>query len=312
LTDHVLEDARSLGVEGLAGVLVDVLGDPLLRVTLLQPGAGADPGNGAVLTVMDGSRAVALVHHGGDSLSDPATAAAVAEAVRLVVADVERREELDRRLGELRAARERVVSATDHQRAVTAGVLRAGVVRPLERAVASLSEAADEITESTAAAAVAVAAHEMSAAARDVDALVAGAPPVVLGRGRLVKALEDLLRRSPLPVDMTVTGGIEAHPAVEGALFFVCSEALVNAYKHSNAHHLSVTLEASAEGALLLTVADDGVGGANPGGGGLRGLAERMALVGGRLDVVSPRGRGTRVTASCESQPMRRQGEMGQ
>ena len=84
---------------------------------------------------------------------------------------------------------------------------------------------------------------------------------------------------------------------VEGAAYFVVSEALANAGKHS--HASEVRLGAwEKQGVLVLQVSDDGIGGAAAGGGsGLRGLADRVEALGGRLTVSSPPGRGTTVHA---------------
>ena len=85
--------------------------------------------------------------------------------------------------------------------------------------------------------------------------------------------------------------------AVEAAAYFVASEALANAAKHS--HASTGVLTASADGStLVIEVADDGIGGAGAAGGsGLRGLTDRVEAIGGRLTVSSPPGRGTRVRA---------------
>ena len=91
-------------------------------------------------------------------------------------------------------------------------------------------------------------------------------------------------------------------PDVEATAYFVACEALANAVKHSGAKQIEVG--AIVEGSrLVVTVVDDGVGGADPDGGGLRGLADRVEARGGRLWVDSPAGGGTRVTAEipCES-----------
>jgi len=309
LTDRVLGDERSLGLEGLTGVLADLLRDPALRITRLQTGSAGEQVDSG-LVVRDGARPVAVVHHGAAALRDPTTGASVAEAVRLMIAALERHEELERRLVELRAAQERVVFATDHQRAVSAAQLREEVVAPLEQTAAALSAAGVDAAEPTAASALAVAAGEISSAAQDVDRLVAGAPPAALGGGRLGKALEELGNRCPLPTAVTVSGRAAADTAAEAALFYVCSEALVNAHKHANANRASVTLTA-ADDCLTLMVSDDGRGGADVTGSGLRGLGDRVAMVGGRLALASPRGGGTTVTAVIPCQPMRRQGRIG-
>ena len=84
---------------------------------------------------------------------------------------------------------------------------------------------------------------------------------------------------------------------VEAAAFFVCSEALANVVKYASASHAVVTATAS-RGGLRVEVVDDGVGGADAAGGtGLRGLADRVEALGGTLDLESPPGRGTRLTA---------------
>jgi signal transduction histidine kinase len=101
-------------------------------------------------------------------------------------------------------------------------------------------------------------------------------------------------------LEVTVSGRLPEQ--VESAAYFVVSEALSNAAKHSHANE--VRLAASKEGdALVLEVVDDGIGGAAPGGGsGLRGLADRVEALGGRLTVSSPPGRGTTLRAQfpCE------------
>jgi signal transduction histidine kinase len=83
---------------------------------------------------------------------------------------------------------------------------------------------------------------------------------------------------------------------VEETAYYVASEALANAAKHARA--TAVTISARrCDGGLLVEVGDDGVGGANPNGSGLRGLADRVAALDGHLLVDSPTGRGTRITA---------------
>lgn len=84
---------------------------------------------------------------------------------------------------------------------------------------------------------------------------------------------------------------------LEATTFFLACEAVTNAIKHADARHIRVRVDRRGE-LLLLEVADDGVGGARlTPGGGLAGLAHRAAVAGGRLDVESPDGRGTRLRA---------------
>jgi signal transduction histidine kinase len=86
-------------------------------------------------------------------------------------------------------------------------------------------------------------------------------------------------------------------PTIEAAAYFLVSEALTNVAKHARADAVSVDI-AATDGTLEVTIADDGAGGADPANGsGLRGLVDRVAAVGGRLDVSSPSGEGTRLSA---------------
>jgi signal transduction histidine kinase len=89
---------------------------------------------------------------------------------------------------------------------------------------------------------------------------------------------------------------------MDPAAYFVVSEALANAAKHSAAG--SITIDARwHDGGLVVEVTDDGVGGAGAGGSGLRGLADRVAAAGGRLRVDSPSGGGTKLTAELPARP---------
>jgi signal transduction histidine kinase len=127
--------------------------------------------------------------------------------------------------------------------------------------------------------------------------LARGIHPAVLADRGLEPALSALAGRAPLPV--TVTGApTDRLPApVEAAAYFVVAEALTNVVKHSRAQ--SAEVKAWVEDSVLhLDVRDDGVGGARPDGTGLLGLNDRVAALGGRLQVESPPGRGTWVAAT--------------
>ncbi len=86
------------------------------------------------------------------------------------------------------------------------------------------------------------------------------------------------------------------HAAIEVAAYFVCAEALANAVKHARATRIAISGDLSA-GVLRLTVTDDGVGGADPSGSGIQGLGDRMAAIGGVLEVSETQGGGTMVSA---------------
>jgi len=234
-------------------------------------------------------------------MEDESVATAVTAAVRLVALNLERRQELQARMDSLGQARDRVMAAADRQRATTAALLRADVVEPLTRTAATLQSGGALPGDPRLIEAVEVAVQELDAAVEEMRDLVVGVPPASFGGGGLRAAVDALAARSPVPVQ--VSGGLSADPAVEAALFYVCSEALVNAGKHARARSVAVQLHED-ERSLGVSVVDDGAGGADPTGSGLLGLADRMLAHGGRLQVESPPGAGTTVTASVPRQPI--------
>jgi signal transduction histidine kinase/ketosteroid isomerase-like protein len=124
-----------------------------------------------------------------------------------------------------------------------------------------------------------------------------GIHPAILSEGGLGPALRTLARRSAVPVDLDVTTNARFPEPIEIAAYYVASEALANAMKHAQASRIEVSL-ATRNGSLLLSIRDDGVGGANPArGSGLVGLADRVEALGGSIHVHSGAGAGTHVTA---------------
>ena len=114
--------------------------------------------------------------------------------------------------------------------------------------------------------------------------------------GGLAAALPELASRAPVPVDVDVDVG-RVPTAVEAAVYFVCSEALTNVAKHGCASRAQIDVKLAGD-RIAVTITDDGVGGADARrGSGLRGLADRVDTLGGRLSVESPPGNGTRIVA---------------
>jgi signal transduction histidine kinase len=142
--------------------------------------------------------------------------------------------------------------------------------------------------------------EELDHALAELRELARGLHPAVLADRGLAPALEMLASRAPLPV--TVEGVPEERLAepLEAAVYFVVAESLTNAVKHADATALHVRVAAdTAE--LRVEIADDGRGGADPSAGagtGLRGLADRVEALGGRLALESPAGAGTIVRAT--------------
>jgi signal transduction histidine kinase len=124
-----------------------------------------------------------------------------------------------------------------------------------------------------------------------------GIHPAILSEGGLGPAVKTLAHRSPIPVELDVRGGRRLAESVEVAAYYVVSEALTNAVKHSGASKVKVDVEAH-ERTLRVTVRDDGVGGADPArGSGLLGLKDRAEAIGGTISLESRPNVGTSLSA---------------
>jgi signal transduction histidine kinase len=308
LADRLLSEEQLPGLDGLAAVLGDALGDRELGVyrwcaaeAAYVDGRGqpvaANRGDWRWLAVDGPNGPVAAVAHRSSVLEDAPTAAAVAAAVRLAVTHLRLQEEQQERLRELEAARARMVAAADRQRARAATELREDVQAALRAAQSELRATRAAIRDPEGAAAIDVVVQELTAATGEIADLVVGIPPAHLGDGRLQRVLHALAEASPLPVTVAAADDAAGSQEAETALFYVCCEALANAAKHAGATRVAVTVERLG-GELVATIADGGRGGADPSGSGLQGLADRLAAQKGRLRVDSPPGAGTTVTAT--------------
>jgi signal transduction histidine kinase len=293
LEDRLVADAGPTGVRGLEVVLRGVLHDPKLRI--LPAGARPDVEGGRILSVADGSAPVAELIHNSSSLEDPAIAAAVSAAIRLTLTQEHRQEELAQRVADLEAARIRIVASTDRQRERAAMKLR-NDLGMLDRAGADLAGLRGT-AKGEVGAVLDIAGEEIRAATREIENLVAGVPPTELGGGGLGTALKQLTARSLMPASLTIGAQTEAGVNEETALYYACLEALTNAAKHAQATAVEISLTRVGT-AIVVTVRDDGTGGADPTGSGLQGLADRLATFSGRLQVQSAPGAGTIVTAT--------------
>jgi signal transduction histidine kinase len=203
-----------------------------------------------------------------------------------------------RQQAELEASRARIVAAGDEERRKLERNLHDGAQQRLVSLSLSLRlaqgrlhsdpEGAEELLEGSR--------EELAQALEELRELARGIHPAVLTDRGLEAALEALAARSPLPVE--IRGASCDLPAqVEAAAYYVVSEALANVTKYAQASAVEVTVE-RRNGRAVVEVADDGIGGADPlRGSGLRGLADRVASLSGRLEVESPPGSGTRVRA---------------
>jgi signal transduction histidine kinase len=128
----------------------------------------------------------------------------------------------------------------------------------------------------------------------DLREIARGIHPAILSEAGLGPALKALARRSAVHVDLDVQLDRRLEETTEAAAYYVTSEALANAVKHADATGVEVSVS-DRDGVLALTISDDGVGGADPGGSGLTGLRDRVDALGGKMSVVSPPGEGTRI-----------------
>src|SRR5262249_24798593 len=137
---------------------------------------------------------------------------------------------------------------------------------------------------------------ELSVALEELRELARGIHPAVLTDRGLDAALRSLADRTPIPVEVQTPERTLPDP-IAAAAYYVVSEAIANVVKHAQASSIEVAVSAP-NGRVLVQVADDGIGGADPAGGsGLRGLADRVAVLDGRLSIESPDAGGTRVVA---------------
>ncbi|WP_432995264.1 sensor histidine kinase [Dactylosporangium sp. CA-233914] len=213
-----------------------------------------------------------------------------------------REEELRARVAELSRSRSRLVEAFDAERRRIERDLHDGAQQRLVVLTMTLGLARTELPEpggvlSSSARDLVVRAHdEAKRTLSELRELIHGIHPRVLTDHGLPAAVEELADQLGIPVTVELPVPRRLPPAVEAAAYFVVREALANIVRHSRARHASVTGQV-VSGRLMLTVQDDGVGGADPQRGtGIVGLADRVSTVGGRLVLTSPPGGPTTLT----------------
>jgi len=220
-------------------------------------------------------------------------AAADAAFTRLLIAPRRDASALAARVSELERSRERVVDAAEAERRRIERDLHDGAQQRLVALAMELGRAKAKLADDVDAARELVdQAHaEAKAALTELRDLVRGVhPPVLTDRG-LDAALSGLAARCPVPVQVQVDVPVRPKPAVEAVAYFVVAEALTNVAKHSRASQATVVVEGHGyPGTLHVVISDDGIGGADPRGAGLTGLADRVTGVDGRLTVESPSG----------------------
>lgn len=300
------------GEVGLQAELRRALGDPSLRLAFRdgsgfidQEGAPVDPagqGDRVVTRVDEDGETLAVLVHDRGLLADPALISGATAALRLAVSNARLRDEIAARAAVLAAARRRLVETADVQRRELLADLTGGPELELARLDVLLREAArrNETPQQPL--------HELmlsvAAAREELRRFGQGLRPEALDQDGLAGAIEQLIGRGELRVTASVSVG-RLPPSVETAIYFLCAEALTNAAKHARASQVRLAA-AERDGAFVVTVQDDGVGGAQRSGSGLLGLADRITALGGTFVLDSPPGGGTLVRASI---PVNRGGQ---
>jgi signal transduction histidine kinase len=297
---------------GLRDALSEALDDPSLELVFWLPedrrfvdGSGrhvelpeGDPARSVTKVERDGDCVAAIIHD--------ATLPEVHQHVRHVGAaaylalENERLDaELRAKIDELRGSRERMLRIGLEERRRLERDLHDGAQQRLVSMALNIRLARAKLNEDPLAAEqlLASAGEELDSALEELRELARGIHPAVLTDRGLGTALETLASRAPVPVELAELPEDRLPEAVELAAYFVVAEALTNVAKYARATHATVAVERE-NGRVVVRVDDDGVGGADPEGGtGLRGLADRLAVLEGRLEIDSEHGRGTTIRA---------------
>jgi signal transduction histidine kinase len=313
--DLAVELGRGVPLGGLRDTLARALRDPTLVLAFPGPsGEGYVDPDGQPISLPappDGGRRVARLEREGEMLAalvydpaiegeDPGRVEAVGSMARLALENERLAAQVRAQLEEVRASRSRIVEAADAERRRIERDLHDGaqqrllaLAMRLDQARAGSNDAAAIIDATTA---------ELMTAIREVRDLARGLHPTILTDSGLSAAVEALAERTPFPITTDVTA--ERFPSlVEVAAYFTIAEGLTNIARYAGATEAHV--EAAVRGGrLIVTVSDNGRGGADPAAGsGLRGLADRLAAIGGELHVASGSGEGTTLTATLPTGP---------
>ncbi|HMN98812.1 MAG TPA: histidine kinase [Miltoncostaeaceae bacterium] len=299
------------------GALARALRDPTLQLVYWLPEFGSyadadghevalpEPGDARAMTPIqhDGVRIAALLHHPALSEERELMAGATAAAA-IALENTRLQVELRARLEELRGSRMRIVEVAQDERKRLERNLHDGAQQRLVALSMELGRMESRLPQDAPERAdLARARGEIASSLHELRQVARGLHPAVVSSHGLEIALEQLAATAPVPVTLSVRVGRRLPEALEVAAYYLVSESLANIGKH--AHASSVRVEVLRQGdAVLIEVADDGVGGADTEkGSGLRGLADRVEALGGRLRVWSPAGGGTRVSAEIPCVP---------
>jgi signal transduction histidine kinase len=249
-----------------------------------------------VTPVDTSGRRLAVLVHDPALDEDPGLVSAGVAVTRLAIDNERLGLEISRQLEEVRASRARIVAAGDAERRRIEQDLHDGVQQRLVALAIALRRAGGRVeSDSEAGQALLRGAAEALVVVEEVRELARGIHPAVLTEAGLKPALQALADRSPVPVERDIDLPTEVNGTAAATAYFVASEALANVAKHAGATTIRLTA-GTADGRLAIRIEDDGAGGADPSGSGLRGLADRVAASGGTFTVETGPDGGTRVS----------------
>jgi signal transduction histidine kinase len=301
----------------LRGALARALRDPSLTLAYWLPEFGsyadlegravslpeAEDKRGVTLIERNGARIAAMVHD--PALRDePELLEAVTAGAGIALENAQLHAEQRAHLEELRGSRARIMDAGRMERQRLERNLHDGAQQRLIALSLELSLLEEKLAnDADAAARLAAARGEIGASLEELREVARGLHPAVVSGHGLGVALEQLVANAAVPVRLTVSIGSRLPEALEVAAYYLVSEGLANVGKY--AHASSATVEVTRRAAdVVVEIIDDGVGGADEErGSGLRGLADRVEALGGRLRVWSPAGEGTRLRAEMPCAP---------
>jgi signal transduction histidine kinase len=310
VADLMVGSTVTLGPAELQDGVRHALRDPSARVIYLIPdfdsyadvdgkAVDLDSLTGVSLTpVGEGENPMAMLIHDPALDYETTLLGSVAAATSMLIHKAQLEVELRARVDELRGSRVRILEAEQQERRRLERDLHDGAQQRLLALSLALGEIETQVgNDERLREDVAAARAEVAASLSELRNLAHGIHPAALIDHGLAVAIESLATKSPFQVDVS-TGSLDGVTrGAEVTAFYLVSEALANITKH--AHATSATLETRVkDDVLMVTITDDGVGGANTkSGSGLRGLADRVEAVGGKLRIWSPPGRGTRIEA---------------
>lgn len=301
-----LDTQTDLVQPDVTSALARALGDPTLQVAFPMGERLVDVHGCPVTPPCDRTRSTTLVGEAPQPLAvlihdptlddEPELLVAAGSAARLALDNARLHAEVIAQLAEVRASRSRIIAAADEARRRLERDLHDGAQQRLLAAGLALQLLRTQLADNQAAAELLGEAElELAAALRELRELAAGIHPAVLIDQGLRSALLVLASRCPVPLTVLGEDPGRLPEPIESTAYFCTSEAVTNAVKHAHATTIIIMMHRTA-GILALTVSDDGVGGADPTGSGLRGLADRVAALDGQLTIDSPHRCGTRLS----------------